>query len=246
MFQNIVGISLVLFFGIASWAGEISVAVASNFAAPVKQIVKLFEQETQNQVKLSFGSSSKLFSQISNGAPFDLFLSADQEMPKLLIEKGLAVASTQKTYAIGRLALWSSKPDFVDSDGKVLDSNVFKKMAVANPALAPYGMAAKEVLKKKGLLASLESKLVKGENIGQTFQYVATGNAELGFVSLSQALATKGGSMWKVPDSYHSPLKQDLVLLVRGNNNLVAKEFVEFLSRSSIQSILEDYGYSIP
>lgn len=250
MFRNIVGIHLVLFvsfsISLGSWAGEISVAVASNFAAPMKQIAKAFEQQTQNQVRLSFGSSNKLFSQISNGAPFDLFLSADQDLPRLLIEKGLAVAGSQKTYAQGYLALWSSKSDLIDSEGKILESDAFKKLAMANPALAPYGLAAQEVLKNKGLLAGLDKKIVKGESIGQTYQFVATGNAELGFVSLSQALMAKGGSMWRVPEDYHRPLKQDMVLLLRSKNNLVTKSFMEFLKSPSARAIINEHGYSAP
>jgi len=167
-------------------AGEVTAAVAANFTAPVQQIAELFQKETGNTVKLSFGSSGKFYSQIKEGAPFDVFLSADEKNPKLLEEEGLAVKDTRFVYALGKLVLWSAKPGFVDDKGAVLSKGEYNKIAYADPKLAPYGLAAQETLQKMNLWEKVQSKLVTGESIAQTYQFAATGNAELAFIALSQ------------------------------------------------------------
>ncbi len=227
-------------------AAEVNVAVAANFTAPMKQIAAEFEKETGHKVVLAFGASGKFYAQIKNGAPFQLLLSADDEKPIQLVKDGLAVADSRFTYAIGTLVLWSAKPGFVDAKGEVLSKGHFNKIAIANPKLAPYGTAAIELLTKKGLLAAITTKFVQGENISQTFQFVSTGNAELGFVALSQVMkdgAITSGSAWIVPDSMHSPIRQDAVLLATGKDNIAAKSLLEYLKSVKAKKIIRSYGY---
>ena len=248
--KNIVKIVLVavlsLLFAIPALAAEVHVAVAANFTAPMKQIAADFEKETGHKVVLSFGASGKFYAQIKNGAPFQILLSADDEKPIQLVKDGLAVADSRFTYAIGTLVLWSAKPGFVDAKGEVLSKGHFNKIALANPKLAPYGTAAIELLTKQGLLTSLTPKFVQGENISQTFQFASTGNAELGFVALSQVMKdgkVTSGSAWVVPGNLHTPIRQDAVLLATGRDNAAAKALLGYLKSDKAKKIIRSYGY---
>ena len=227
-------------------AEQVSIAVAANFSVPMKAIVAQFEKETAHKVAVSSGATGKFYAQIKSGAPFDLFLSADDETPARLEQEGSAVAGTRFTYAIGRLALWSAMPGFVDAKGEVLKSGKFANIALAAPKLAPYGAAAVETLTRLGLLAALEPKFVQGESIGQAYSFVATGNAALGFVALSQVFEDgkiKAGSAWIVPAALHSPLRQDAVLLARGKDNKGAADFMRFLKTETARAVIRSYGY---
>ncbi|CAG1771586.1 Molybdate-binding protein ModA [uncultured bacterium] len=223
------------------------VAVAANFTKPMNDIAAAFEKSTGHTAKLSFGSSGKFVSQIENAAPFEVFLSADDKSPAKLAEKGLAVADSRFTYAIGKLVLWSSKADFVDQDGEVLTKGGFKHIALADPKLAPYGAAAVEVLKNKGLFDKLQTLFVLGENISQTHQFVSTGNAELGFIALSQVLDNGkiSGSAWQVPDNLYNPIRQDAVLLKKGEGNPAATALLHYLKSDEAKAIISKYGYAL-
>jgi molybdate transport system substrate-binding protein len=237
-----------IFISIPAMAAEVNVAVAANFTAPMKQIAAEFEKETGHKAVLSYGASGKFYAQIVNGAPFQLFLSADDEKPAQLEKDGLTVPGTRFTYAVGTLVLWSPKSGFVDAKGEVLRKGHFSKVAIASPKLAPYGAAAIEVLTKQGLLTMLTPKFVQGENISQTFQFVSTGNAELGFVALSQVMKDgkiSSGSAWIVPGALHSPIRQDAVLLAAGKDNVAAKALLVYLRSDKAKKIIRSYGYDI-
>ena len=234
-------------------AEEVTVAVAANFAAPMQKIAQAFEQDTGHKALLAFGATGKFYAQIKNGAPFAVLLSADDETPARLEKEGVAIAGTRFTYAIGRLALWSKNPLLVDDKGQVLlsnatDKNSFKKIAIADPKLAPYGAAAIEVLGRMDALAKLTPKLVQGDSIGQAFQFVMTENAELGFVALSQ-ISIDGritqGSAWVVPQNLYTPLKQDAVLLPLGKNNAAALALMKYMRTDRSQAIIRAYGYTL-
>ena len=220
-------------------AAEVHVAVAANFATPARQLAEPFLRGTGHRLVLSAGSTGKFYAQIKSGAPFEVLLSADQATPRRLEHDGLAVPGTRFTYATGRLALWSVRGN-VPIGEALLRKNEFQRLAIANPRLAPYGAAAQEVLQKLGLWANLRAKLVQGENIAQTFQFVSSGNAELGFVALSQV---QGGSHWLVPATLHAPLKQDAVLLARGKDNAAAASFLAFLRGEPARKLIRAYGY---
>jgi len=229
-------------------AAEVSVAVAANFTAPMQKIAQAFEQDTGHKAVLSFGSTGKFYAQIKNGAPFDLLLAADDETPARLEKEGLAVAGARFTYATGRLALWSQRPGFVDDKGEVLRAGHFDKLAIADPKLAPYGAAAVEVMTRLGLYQSLSAKLVQGESIGQTYQFVATENAALGFVALSQVFADgrlTQGSAWVVPQNLHAPLQQDAVLLLKGKDKAAAQALFNYLKTERAQTIIRSFGYAL-
>ncbi|MFT4193757.1 molybdate ABC transporter substrate-binding protein [Ottowia sp.] len=234
-----------------SWsahAGTVQVAVAANFTEPAKALAAVLEKTTGHEAKLSFGASGAFYTQIKNGAPFDVFLSADDERPARLEQEGDTVPGTRFTYATGQLVLWSAKPGFVDDKGEVLKGGQFNKIAVANPKNAPYGAAAVEAMNKLGLQAALQPKLVTGESIGQTYNFIATGNAELGFVALSQVLdggKLKGGSMWLVPGHLHAPIVQDAVVLRRAQGNAAAKAWMELLRSPRTKDLIRSYGYSV-
>ncbi|QQS43197.1 MAG: molybdate ABC transporter substrate-binding protein [Acidobacteriota bacterium] len=217
---------------------ELRIAVASNFKEPATELVKRFQERTGRNVTVTLGSTGKLYAQIRNGAPFAVFLAADAERPELLEKEIAAARGSRFTYAVGKLVLWSPDPKLVDNGGKVLESD-FGKLAIANPKLAPYGAAAEEVLRKRGLWDKVERRLVRGENIGQTFQFVSTGNAELGFVALSQA---KGriGSLWEVPKELYTPIEQQAVLL---SGDEGAREFLEFLKSEEAKELIREFGY---
>ena len=239
--------------GAATQAGEVMVAVAANFTAPMQKIAQAFEQDTGHKAQLAFGATGKFYAQIKNGAPFAVLLAADDETPARIEKEGLAVAGSRFTYATGRLALWSKSPSLVDNKGEVLRSNSFEKLgihkiALADPKLAPYGIAAMEVINKMGVQAVVTPKLVQGESIGQTYQFVSTENAQLGFVALSQ-ISFDGriteGSAWVVPQSMHTPLKQDAVLLNPGKDNTAAHALLKYLQADKAKTIIRQYGYAL-
>lgn len=227
----------------------VSVAVAANFTMTVRKLAPEFERRSGHALLLSFGSTGKLATQIHNGAPFDVFLSADDVQPRQLVTAGLAVADTQFTYAFGRLVLWSPQPGLVDDKGEILRTGHFAKLAIANPKIAPYGAAARQVLRKLGVWPRLEARLVYGENIAQTFQFVSTGNAALGFVALAQLSgldAATQGSRWRVPAALHAPLRQDAVLLRHGAANTGARAFLGFLQSPAARAVIAADGYEVP
>lgn len=237
-----------LLFAFSTHAAEVIVAVAANFTAPMNAISAEFAKDTGHQAKLAFGSSGKFYAQIKNGAPFQVFLSADAATPKKLEEEGLTVPGSRFTYATGSLALWSAKPDFVDATGDVLKKGQFNKIALANPKLAPYGQAAVEVLTGMGLFDNLSPRFVQGENIAQTYQFVSTGNAELGFVALSQVMKdgkVSNGSTWIVPGKLHAPILQDAVVLVSGKDNPAAAALMQYLKGDKAKAVIKSYGYGI-
>jgi len=239
---------LALSMPVSTVAAELTVAVASNFTAPANHLAEEFEAQSEHQVRLVFGSSGRFFAQISNGAPFDLFFSADQEKPQELIENGLAIDDSLFTYALGGLVLWSRDEQLIQSSPAVLSSNQFRRLSIANARHAPYGIAAEEVLSNLNLLANLQSKLVRGENIAQTFQFVFTGNAELGFVAKSQVYQDDiliSGSAWQVTEDLYSPIRQDAVLLQRASTNDAALAFLAFVRSSRGRSIIGSYGYVV-
>lgn len=230
-------------------AGSVTVAVAANFARPMETLASRFEAASGNEVTIVLGSTGKLYAQIAHGAPFDVLLAADAERPRRLAEDGLGAPETRFTYAIGRLVLWSTDPEAIGPDGRAaLETGGFRHLAIANPELAPYGAAAREVLQNLGVWNEVEPKLVRGESIGQTFQLVATGNAELGLVALAQ-LSGPGeeiaGSRWDVPADLHTPIRQDAILLSRAASNETARAFLAFLRSPEAQGVIERFGYAI-
>lgn len=235
--------------GASVWAGEVHVAVASNFINPLKVIARHFERETGHRVVVIPGSTGKLYAQVKHGAPFDLLLAADALRPRLLEEEGFAVSGSRFTYAIGQLTLWSPNAKQVQGEGeKIFQNKNFNFLAMANPKSAPYGRAAFETLKKLGVWGQVRGWIVQGENIGQTFQFVATGNAELGFVALSQVLDPKNklkGSRWDVPTDLHAPIAQDLVLLKHGAANPAAIALLDFILSATARKIIANYGYQL-
>lgn len=230
-------------------AGEVNAAVAANFTAPVQQIAALFEKETGNTVKLSFGATGKFYSQIKEGAPFDVLLAADEKTPMLMEREGLAVANTGFVYAMGKLVLWSSTTGYVDDKGAVLSNGSYNKLSYADPKLAPYGLAAQETLHKLNLWDKVQSKLVTGDSITQAYQFAATGNAELAFIALSQ-ITKEGkvaeGSWWIVPAELYSPIKQGAVLLTAAKDKAAAQAFLNYLKSEKALAIIRSFGYGLP
>jgi molybdate transport system substrate-binding protein len=232
----------------AACAADVSVAVAANFTLPMQKIAQSFEQDTGHKALLAFGATGGFYAQIKNGAPFQVLLSADQETPARLEKEGLGVAGTRFTYAIGKLVLWSKQAGLVDAKGDVLRQGGFDKLAIANPKLAPYGAAAIETLTQLGLLAQLKPKFVEGANIAQTYQFVASENAALGFVALSQVFAEgrlTQGSAWRVPARFHAPIQQDAVLLQTGKDNVAASALMTYLRGDKARTIIRAYGYEL-
>jgi molybdate transport system substrate-binding protein len=237
-----------LLLAVAAQADEVQVAVAANFTAPMQQIAAEFEKDTGHKAVLSFGATGKFYAQISNGAPFEVFLSADDETPARLEKEQLIAPQSRFTYAIGKLVLWSAKEGYVDARGEVLKSGEFRHLSLANPKTAPYGAAAIETLKKLGALERVEPRFVQGENIAQTYQFVATGNAELGFVALSQVYKDgkiTSGSAWIVPARLYAPIRQDAVLLAKGKNNRAATTLLDYLKSDKARAIIKAYGYEL-
>jgi molybdate transport system substrate-binding protein len=229
-----------------AWAGDVLVAVAANFAAPMQRIAAAFAQDTGHKAVLSIGSTGKLTSQVRHGAPFDVFLAADEKTPTKLVSEGLAQESSRFTYAIGQLVLWSPQTGLIDAHGAVLQQPLSGKLAVADPKLAPYGAAAFEVMDKKGWTERLRPTFVTGENIGQTFQFVKTGNAALGFVAFSQVMVDgkiSAGSAWVIPSNLYSPIRQDAVLLKNGQSNAAAQALLQYLRGDAARAVIRAYGY---
>ena len=223
------------------FAAEARVAVAANFTAAMKEIAAAFTRDTGHTLKISYGSTGKLYAQIVNAAPFDVFLSADPARPLALVEQGRA--SRRFTYALGKLVLWSADAGRAVNE-QALRRADFRHLAIANPATAPYGAAALAVLQSLGLADSLQDKLVRGENIAQTYQFVATGNAELGFVALAQLAGDERGARWRVPQTLYPPIRQDAVLLDNGSDNPAALAFMAYLKGAAARALMEDFGYA--
>lgn len=228
-------------------AGEVAVAVAANFTAPMQKIAQLFEQDTGHKATLSFGATGKFYAQIANGAPFGILLAADDTTPEKIGKQGLGDAGTRFTYAIGQLVLWSKQAGYVDADGQVLRKSDWRHIAIANPKLAPYGLAAMETLGKLNLTEQVKERVVQGENIGQTYQFAASGNAELGFVALSQVMEggkLREGSAWVVPANMHEPIRQDAIVLKPGQDNAAAAALMQYLRGDKARAVIKSYGYS--
>ena len=222
------------------------VAVAANFTAPMQRIAAQFEQDTGHKAVLSFGATGKFYAQIANGAPFGVLLAADDATPQKIAREGLGNGATRFTYAIGRLVLWSKQPGYVDAEGQVLRTGDWKHIAIANPKLAPYGLAAMQTLDKLGLAAQVQPRVVTGENIGQTYQFAASGNAQLGFVALSQVMENgqlREGSAWVVPATMHAPIRQDAIVLQRGEGNPAADALMQYLRGEKARAVIRAYGY---
>ncbi|MCR5876345.1 molybdate ABC transporter substrate-binding protein [Phenylobacterium sp. J426] len=226
-------------------AGQVQVAVAANFTEPAKEIAERFERRTGHRAVLSFGASGQFYAQIANGAPFQVFLSADAERPQKAEADGLAVAGSRFTYATGRLVLWSREPQRVDARGQVLARGGFEKLAIADPKAAPYGSAAIETLRKLSLYDALRPRIVQGASITQAYQFARTGAAELGFVALSQVMTEKGGSRWLVPANLHTPIDQQAVLLRTGAANPAARAFLAYLRSPEAKAVIRKYGYEV-
>ena len=244
--RRLLTLTAALALSAAAQAEVVQIAVAANFTAPARALAEIFARTTGHEAKLSFGATGAFYTQIKNGAPFDILLAADDERPIRLEKEGDTVPGSRFTYAIGQLVLWSAKPGFVDGEGAVLKGGNFDKIAIANPKLAPYGAAAVETMDKLGLAAALTPKLVTGESIGQTYNFIATGNAELGFVALAQVLdggKLKSGSMWVVPAKYHAPIIQDAVILKRAAANPAAKAWMALMRSPTTQDFIRSYGY---
>ena len=235
--------ALALAFAIPATAAEVQVAVAANFTEPAKEIASAFEARTHDHVALSFGSSGQFYTQIANGAPFEVFLSADAERPAQAEKEGLAVPGTRFTYAVGRLVLFSKTAGLVDGRGAVLKSGKFEKLSIADPALAPYGAAAVQTMTRLGVYDAIKPKLVTGSSINQAYQFVDSGAAELGFVALSQVIAQPGGSRWVVPEADHAPILQQAVLLKTGEADRAARAFLAFLKGPEARRIIRRFGY---
>jgi molybdate transport system substrate-binding protein len=227
-------------------AEQALVAVAANFSAPMQQIALAFQKDTGHQLKLSFGATGGIYAQIKNGGPFDVFLSADQLTPQKIEAEGLGVPQTRFTYATGQLVLWSKQDGLVDDKGQVLRSKNIQRIALANPKLAPYGAAALEAMTQLGLLDELKPKLVQGDNIAQTYQFVSTQNAQLGFVALSQVFADgkiTSGSGWVLPSSLYKPILQDAILLKNGKDNSAAKALMLYIKGDKAKEMIKRFGY---
>ena len=231
----------------AAQGAEVSVAVAANFTAPMQKIAAAFEQDTGHKATLSFGATGKFYAQIANGAPFGVLLAADDSTPEKIAREGLGDGATRFTYAIGQLVLWSKQAGYVDADGKVLRKSDWKHIAIANHKLAPYGLAAMQTLDRLGLTAQVQPRMVQGENIAQAYQFVASGNAPLGFVALSQVMEDgrlREGSAWMVPASMHEAIRQDAIVLKAAQDNAAAAALMQYLRGDKARAIIRSYGYA--
>lgn len=229
------------------YAEQALVAVAANFVPPFRELATEFEATTGHTLHVASGSSGNFYAQIKNGAPFDVFLSADVERPKLLEEEGLGVKDSRFTYAIGRLVLWSPNPELLKGE-QTLHAGNFKHLAIANPKTAPYGTAARQTMEKLGVWGQLQPRIVMGENLGQTMGFIESGNAELGFVALAQVIdpkVNKKGAHWEVPKHLHEPIKQDVILLTKGKKNSAAHALMQFIASANAQAIIGRYGYEL-
>jgi molybdate transport system substrate-binding protein len=237
--------SAMAFAPAAARAAETQVAVAANFTEPAKAIAAAFKAATGHTATLSFGSSGQFYAQMAHGAPFEVFLSADAQRPQAAERDGLGVPGTRFTYAVGRLVLYSKTPGLVDGAGAVLRTGKFNKLSIADPAAAPYGTAAVQTMQRLGVYDAVRPKIVTGNSIGQAYQFVDTGAAELGFVALSQVINAPGGSRWMVPEADHAPIDQQAILLATGQNNPAAKAFLAFLKGPQAVAIIKKYGYEV-
>jgi molybdate transport system substrate-binding protein len=235
--------ALLLVLASEAYADDTNIAVAANFTEPAKEIAQLFQRSTGHRVLLSFGATGQFYTQITQAAPFQMLLSADERTPKKLADDGLAVGDSLFTYAIGKLVLFSTNNTLVTGEQTLRDAK-FNKIAIADPATAPYGAAAVETMKALGLYDALSPKIVQGANIAQAFQFVETGNAELGFVALSEVITRQGGSRWIVPANLYKAIRQDAVLLRSGAGNETAKAFIAFLKGPEAVKVIEKYGYA--
>ena len=238
----LIGVSVA--FATPAQAGQTNVAVAANFTEPAKEISALFKGKTGNEAILSFGASGPFFTQITHDAPFQVFLSADQQRPTAAIEQSFAVKGTEFTYAIGKLVLWSRVIDVTKGE-ETLKAGAFAKLSIADPAGAPYGAAAIETMKALDVYDALQPKIVQGNSIAQAFQFVDTKNAEIGFVALSQLKGVTEGARWLVPQDLYAPIRQDAVLLKKGENDPASKAFLEFLKGPEARAIIEKFGYAL-
>ncbi len=239
-------LSLLAALAASAHADEVSVAVAANFTAPMQKIAAEFEKDSGHKAVLSFGATGKFYAQINNGAPFGILLAADDTTPAKLAQEGKGVAASRFTYAIGQLVLWSKQAGYVDDKGAVLKMGDYRHIAIANPKLAPYGLAAMETLKNLGLTDQVTPKIVQGENIGQTYQFAASGNAQLGFVALSQVMEDgklREGSAWMVPSAMHEPIRQDAIVLSSAKDNAAATALMQYLQGDKARAIIRSYGY---
>lgn len=237
-------LALVMGLALPAAAGEVIAAVAANFTEPAKEIGALFTEKTGHSVTYAFGPSGQFYTQITQGAPFEVFLSADAARPKKAIEEGYAVPGSDFTYAVGKLVLWSADPARVDDTGAVLKTDL-EHVAIADPKSAPYGAAAIEVMQKLGVYETLEPKLVTGKSISQTYEFAATGNAPVGFVAWSQVIGKAGGSSWMVPADLYAPILQDAVLLKTGAEDEAAKAYLDFLKSPEALDVIRKYGYDV-
>lgn len=228
----------------SSLADEVQVAVAANFSLPMQAMAAGFERETGHKLVVSVGSTGKFYAQIKNGAPFEVVLAADAETPAKLEREGFGVSGSRFTYAVGKLVLWSAKAGYVDDRGEVLKRGEFNHLAIASPKVAPYGAAAMEVLTQLGLVERLQPKLVQAENIGQAHQFVASGNAELGFVALSQVIKGEG-SGWLVPDHLYQPIRQEALLLIPGQDKPGAVALMQYLGQDQARAVIRSFGYGL-
>lgn len=229
-------------------ADQVQVAVAANFTAPMQAIASEFEKDTGHSVTAAYGATGQFYAQISNDAPFEVFLAADDSTPAKLEKEGLSVAGSRFTYATGTLVLWSAKEGYLSNNGDTLSQGDYKHLSLANPKAAPYGLAATQALEKLGLTSKVKDKLVEGQNITQALQFVSTGNAELGFVALSQVYKDgkiTSGSAWIVPQELYEPIRQDALILKKGANNPAAKALVEYLKGPKAAEIIKSYGYQL-
>lgn len=242
-----IAIAAALLLGAASHTlAATTIAVASNFRQPALELQDNFETATGHRLKISFGSTGKLFAQIQQGAPFALLLAADAERPQRLVDKGQADANSHHTYALGRLVLYSRDPNRINGGPEALYSPTLRGLAIANPKTAPYGVAAIEVLNQLNLYTRLQGQLRIAGNVGQAWQFVATGNTDLGLVSASLLNTGLGGSLWRVPETLHRPIQQDMVLLNRGLNDPAARAFHQWLLTDAARQVIKRYGYSLP
>ena len=233
--------------GLGAQAAEVQVAVAANFSGTMKVLSRVFEQESGHQARIITGATGKFYAQIKNGAPFQVLLAADAQTPLLLEQEGFVVPGSRFTYAVGRLVLWSKQTDLVDAQGDVLRSARFKRLAIADPRLAPYGAASVQVLEHMKAMAQVKDRLVQGDSAAQAYQFVASGNAELGFIASSQWVINgqpMAGSSWLVPESLHSPLRQDAVLLTSGQANPAAIALMLFLQSPRARAVMREHGYT--
>ncbi|WP_265943157.1 molybdate ABC transporter substrate-binding protein [Dechloromonas sp. A34] len=246
--KRILIVALAVALAFPARSDEVQVAVAANFTAPMHQIAALFEKDTGHKAVLSFGATGKFYAQIANGAPFELFLAADDETPARLEKEGQGVAGSRFTYAIGKLVLWSANPELVDGKGEILKTGNFRHLALANPKTAPYGAAAIESMTRLGVLNKLQERFVQGENISQTQQFVVTGNAELGFVALSQVTKDgklTAGSAWVVPADYYQPIRQDALMLARGKGKAAPAALLAYLKGDKARAVIRSFGYDL-